>query len=423
MSNSLAIATVTATLQRLLQTAIAEDFPNAKIAVVRPESSANNTPKLGINLYLYHVSPNIAWQNSDLRTRRPKGELTKLAQAGLDLYYLMSFYGKDEEWEPQRLMGIAVQTIVDNPILNPQIVNETINRPENSVLANSTLGQQVERVTISPSNMTAEDLSKIWSVFLQTPHVLSFAFQASAVLIEGNKQIGRALPVRSIGFYTTSNQPIIEQVISDAGAKQPIVADSNLTIRGKQLEGEQTQVKIGDAILTPQSVSASEICLNLSLLSTEEANSLRAGIQSLQVLHSIPKQTQLEPDRAIGSNVMPLALCPTVVGEVEILDIWSNEDDLYSAEVRVQVDLIIGKQQRVLMFLNQVTSNNPTAYIFMAKSRRGNTDKVTFPILNVEPGEYLVRVQIDGAESPLLVDTNAQSEICDRYVAPTMAFA
>ena len=95
MSNSLAIATVTATLQRLLQCAIDEDFPNGKITVVRPEASANKTPKLGINLYLYHVSPNRAWQNSDLRARRPKGELTKQAQAGLDLYYLMSFYGKE----------------------------------------------------------------------------------------------------------------------------------------------------------------------------------------------------------------------------------------------------------------------------------------------------------------------------------------
>jgi hypothetical protein len=137
MSNSLAIATVTATLQRLLQRAIAEDFPKAKITIVRPEASGNNTPKLGINLYLYHVSPNLAWQNSDLRTRRPKGELTKLAQAGLDLYYLMSFYGKEEESEAQRLLGVAVRTIVDNPILNPAIVTDTINHPENSIWADS----------------------------------------------------------------------------------------------------------------------------------------------------------------------------------------------------------------------------------------------------------------------------------------------
>ena len=423
MSNSLAIATVTATLQRLLQRAIAEDFPKAKITIVRPEASGNNTPKLGINLYLYHVSPNLAWQNSDLRTRRPKGELTKLAQAGLDLYYLMSFYGKEEEWEAQRLLGVAVRTILDNPILNPAIVTDTINHPENSILADSTLGQQVDRVTISPSNMSVEDFSKIWSVFLQTPHALSFAFQVSAVLIEGSKQIGRALPVRNIEFYTTASQPIIEQVISEAGANRPIVANSNLIIRGKQLQGEQTQIKIGKAIVTPQSISEREINLNLSLLPTEQTNSLRAGIQSLQVFHSIPKHSPLEPERAISSNVMPLALCPTVAPEVEILDMECNEDDLCSAEVRVQVDLIVGKLQRVLIFLNQVSSYNSTAYIFQAKSRQDNTNRVTFPILNVTPGGYLVRVQIDGAESPLLVDAEAKSEARDRYVGPIMVLA
>ena len=420
MSNSLAIATATATLQRLLQCAIDEDFPNGKITVVRPEASANKTPKLGINLYLYHVSPNRAWQNSDLRARRPKGELTKQAQAGLDLYYLMSFYGKEEEWEPQHLMGIAVQAIVDNPILNSDLVTDTINRPENSILADSTLGQQVDRVTISPCNMTVEDLSKIWSVFLQTPHVLSFAFQASAVLIEGNKQIGRALPVRDIQFYATPNQPIVDRVISSSGLNQPIVADSNLIIHGKQLQGEKTQVKIGEAILTPQTVSDREISLNLALLPPAEASSLRSGIQSLQVLHSIPKLTPQEPDRTIGSNVMPLLLCPTVVGEVEILERWHNEEGLYSAEVRVTTDLIIGESQRVLMFLNQRLSNNPTAYIFLAKSRRGNANNATFPILNVEPGEYLVRVQVDGAESPLLVDADPQSQTRDRYISPTL---
>jgi hypothetical protein len=165
----------------------------------------------------------------------------------------------------QRLLGVAVRTIVDNPILNPAMVIDTINHPENSILADSTLGQQVDLVTISPSNMTVEDLSKIWSVFLQTPHALSFAFKASAVLIEGSKPIGRALPVRNIEFYTTASQPIIEQVISEAGANRPIVANSNLIIRGKQLQGEQTQIKIGEAIVTPQSISEREINFNVRI--------------------------------------------------------------------------------------------------------------------------------------------------------------
>jgi hypothetical protein len=95
-----------------------------------------------------------------------------------------------------------------------------------------------------------------------------------------------------------------------------------------------------------------------------------------------------------------------------------NEDDLCSAEIRVQVDLIVGKLQRALIFLNQVSSYDSSAYIFQAKSPQENTNRVTFPIFNVTPGEYLVRVQIDGAESPLLVDTDPESETHDRYIGP-----
>jgi len=88
----------------------------------------------------------------------------------------MSFYGKEEEWEAQRLLGVAVCIIVDTPILNPAIVTDTINHPENSILADSTLGQQVDRVTISPSKMTVEDLSKIWSVFFANSPRTIFCF-------------------------------------------------------------------------------------------------------------------------------------------------------------------------------------------------------------------------------------------------------
>jgi hypothetical protein len=75
MSNYLAIATVTATLARFLQSAIQLDLPGAKVTTVRPEATGGKTPELGMNIYLYQVTPNPAWRNYDLRTRRPKGEL------------------------------------------------------------------------------------------------------------------------------------------------------------------------------------------------------------------------------------------------------------------------------------------------------------------------------------------------------------
>ncbi len=412
MSNYLAIATVTATLQRLLQTAVQLDVPGAKVTTVRPEATGGKTPEIGVNIYLYQATPNPAWRNYDLRNRRPKGELIKHAQAGLDLFYIMTFYGNELELEPQRLLGSAVRTIVDNPILTPEMIRATVNNPDFSYLADSTLEQQIERVTIFPSQMNTEELSKIWSVFFQTPYVLSFACQGGAVLIEGNKQSGRALPIRSVQFYTTPSQPMVDQVISEAGGNQPIVADSTLMIRGRRLQADLVQVRIGEARVTPQEVSEKEIRLDLSSLPPEEAQSLRAGVQQLWVLHPIMKLTPFEPDRAVASNVMPFVLCPQIVAEPDVWDLWKNSDDLYSAELRVVVDLTVGSEQRVLLFLNERSSNNSVGYIFAAKPRDEDTDAVVFPILDAIAGEYLVRVQIDGAESPLDVDED------NGYVGP-----
>jgi Pvc16 N-terminal domain len=404
MSNYLAIATVTATLQRLLQVAIQLDIPGAKVTTVRPEATGGKTPEVGVNIYLYQVTPNPAWRNYDLRNRRPKGELVKHAQAGLDLFYIMTFYGNDIELEPQRLLGSAVRTIVDNPILTPEMIRATLNHSNFSYLADSTLEQQVERVTIVPSQMNTEELSKIWSVLFQTPYVLSFACQGGAVLIEGNRQSGRALPVKSVQFYTTPSQPMVDQVVSEAGANQPIVGDSILMIRGKRLQADRVQVRIGEARVMPQEVSEKEIRLDLSSLPPEEAQSLRAGVQQLWVLHPIVKLTPFEPDRAIASNVLPFVLCPQIVAEPEVLDLWGNTDDLYTAELMMAVNLTVGSEQRALLFLNERSNNNPVSYIFAAKPRERDSDAVVFPILDVKAGEYLVRVQIDGAESLLEVD-------------------
>jgi hypothetical protein len=274
------------------------------------------------------------------------------------------------------------------------------------------LEQQVDRVTIIPTKMNTEELSKIWSVLFQTPYVLSFACQGGAVLIEGNKHSPRALPVKSVQFYTTPNQPMVEEAISESGANQPIVAGSILMIRGKLLQADGVQVRIGETRVTPQEVSEKELRLNLSLLPEEEKQSLRAGVQQLCVLHPIVKLKPLDPDRAIASNVVPFVLCPQIVGKPEVLDLWGNEEDLYGAEFQVQVDLTIGRDQRVLLFLNERSNNNPVGYIFTAKPRDEPIDTVVFPILDVKGGEYLVRVQIDGAESPLEVDGDSG------YVSP-----
>ena len=452
MSNFLAIATVTATLQRIIQAAIQIDVPGSRVTTVRPEASKTGAPEVGVNVYLYQATPNPTWRNHDLRTRRPKGELVKRAQAGLDLYYIMTFYGNETELEPQRLLGSAVRTIVDYPIMTPEMIQDTLDNPTFSFLAGSTLGQQVERVTMIPSMVNTEELSKIWSVFFQTPYILSFPLEGSAVLIEGNKTSGRALPVRRTDFYTTPYQPVISQVLSEAGSRQPIVANSTVLIRGQQLQGESAsqtqsdptlsmreavrwespenvrdsealllsadriQIRIGDAKLTSQTISDQEIRLDLSSLPPEEKQSLRPGVQSLQVLYPVPRRERFEPERVIGSNVVPFILCPTIT-EIQIQQLDDNTDGYYSTQIGIQVDLTVDSKQRVLLFLNERASN-PAAYIFIAELRSEDANLIVFPINDVKGGEYLVRVQIDGAESPLEVDTNPNSDRFEQYIHP-----
>ena len=406
MSNYQAIATVTATLVRLLQSSIQLDLPGAKVTTARPHATDGKTPETGMNVYLYQVTPNPAWRNYDLRNRRPKGELIKHSQAGLDLFYILTFYGNELDLEPQRMLGSAVRALVDNPILTPEMIRATINSANYSYLADSTLEEQVERVTFVPSQMNTEELSKVWSSLFQMPYVLSFACQGGAVLIEGNRPSGRGLPVRGAQFYATPSQPRVEQVVPEAGANQPIFADSKLTIRGKRLQADLVQVKIGEARVMPQQASEQELGLDLSSLPPEEAGGLRAGVQQLCVLHPIGKLGSFESERAVASNVMPFVLCPRIVAGPEISSVW-NTDDMHLMDLTVVLDLTVGGKQQALLFLNERSNNNPVSYIFAAKAREEDTNAVVFQIFNVKEGEYLVRVQIDGAESPLEVDTDS----------------
>ena len=196
MSNYLAIATVTEALKQLLQTEVGRDVPGVQITTVRPDTSSSNVSGACINIFLYQVTPNPAWRNADLRTRRPKGELYKHGQAGLDLHYIFTFYGNEQELEPQQLMGSTIRILVDQPLLTQAAIEESIAHTSIPVLENSTLADQVQLVKFIPSTITTEDLSRIWSIFFQVPYALSFAYQATAVLIQGEKVGRAALPVR-----------------------------------------------------------------------------------------------------------------------------------------------------------------------------------------------------------------------------------
>jgi Pvc16 N-terminal domain len=247
MSNYLAIATITATLQRTLQASVQRDVDGVRVTALKPGMVGGGVSESGVNLFLYHVSRNPAI-SPDMGSSRLRGNSSR-RQTPLELHYMLSFYGNDTELEPHRLLGSVVRTLSDRTTITSEMIQDTIADSSFTFLEASDLAEQLHQLVISPLDMTIEDLSKVWSVFFQAPYLLSVAYKVTAVMIDGEDIGKRALPVRGRSFngiLPFSSYPVVEQVVNQSGKLDPIVSDSLILIRGLQLQGQQTTVRLGE---------------------------------------------------------------------------------------------------------------------------------------------------------------------------------
>jgi hypothetical protein len=412
MSNFLAIATVTEVLGQMILTA-AENAIGGQTVVLnkkRPEDpAAADSPN--IYVYLYQVTTNGALRNNDLPNRSTDGRLQQKPQAALDLYYLIAFYGNDSELEPQRMLGAVVRDLHAHSILSREQIRTGLEGK--SFLAGSDLAEAAESVKFTPVSLSLEENSKLWSILLQTRHALSVAYQASVVLIESEETPQQALPVSDRGVTGIPFiQPLIEQlrVLDNNGAELPInqaiELGATLLIKGKRLQGQDTLVFINDAKIDTASVSDSEIRLNPLADPLPDGSALRAGIKSLQIVHSVPLGEPPEAHSFSGSNIFPFPLRPKPTVSMQ------------GSAIRVRFDLKVGKTQRVFLLLNELTNNpKPKGYRLAAPKDNGipasslatEVNIIDFPVTGiVAAGTYLVRVQVDGAESLLQKDAGGK---------------
>ena len=397
MSNYLAVATVTGTLQNVLSAAAAA-VPGAKVSTTRPDGAAPAARDPGINIFLYQVMPNAAYRNLDLPTRRPGGQIVQRPQAALTLHYLFSFYGDDNNFEPQRLFGAAVRQLHARPLLTQQDIVQTLaNPPYDSLLANSNLADQADLVRFTPLGLSLEELSKLWSIFFQSPYVLSVAYQASAVLVETDDAAQPALPVQSRNLYVLPfRQPVIDRVVSSEGEFAPIFSNSVLHIDGKQLDGEVTRVLLAGSEHTPASISEKQIVLALPA-------GLRAGAHGLQIAQKMLLGTPPAPHRGFESNVATFVLRPRITLPIVKTTVPDPAGGAPLPALQAALDVTVGKAQRAVLLLNATTAGG-TAYSFLAPPRAADGSALTVAIPGATAGQYFLRLQIDGAESPLDLD-------------------
>lgn len=254
MSNYLSIAMVTEALRQRIAQAVSgvSRFSSApEVRAGRPEKTG--TPYVGVNIYLYQLSPNAALRNNDLPTRFGASEFMQRPAAALDLDFLLSFHGDDSRLEPQRLAGCVIAALHALPVLTAEFLRSVkVAAGPESPLAEADLDQEPRTVKFTPTPLNIEELSKLWTVFFQTTHALSYAYRASAILIEAPVASAPALPVRGPALNPVPSSGLrLEDVVPAVLAYSP---GAGIILRGTWPGPGDLLVRLGDRDIVPQSL-------------------------------------------------------------------------------------------------------------------------------------------------------------------------
>src|SRR2546421_9755145 len=121
MSNSLAVATVTAAMRLLLESA-SGGFPGLSVSTKHPDRARVGEAGNQINLFLYHLGPDAAWRNAELPKDRTgaKGFFPPVA---LTLEYLITAYAPDDDdIQAQKLLGEAMSILHDSAVIDRSLL-------------------------------------------------------------------------------------------------------------------------------------------------------------------------------------------------------------------------------------------------------------------------------------------------------------
>jgi len=411
MSNSLSVAMVTSALSRILAEALPRvpngGVQNARVTTLRPDMLANvDGDARGINVFLYEVVGNGHWSGAALPTRRPDGTAVARPQQALDLHYLLTFSGDEGAVEPQRMLGVAVTALAARPVLSRELLRDLINRASvqdpTAWEQFSDLPDQVDVVRFTLQPLSLEELSKLWSTFFQAPYRLSVAYNAAVVLLDQDLTPEAPLPVLTRGVDVAAlTVPAITRVVADTAPTDPVTVGTSLRIEGQRLRGAfRTRVRLGEVEMTVPDDQATG-----SRLTVTVPAAVVAGVHGVQVVHPRLVGTPAVERGGAESAAEPVVIRPTVADAVTAASGGAG-----AVDVTVPLTPAVGRRQRVVLILNEhhppPPDQRPTrSYLFVAPpldpAGPATVDEVTLRVTGVMPGDYLVRVQVDGAESIL----------------------
>jgi hypothetical protein len=410
MSTALGIAAVTAVIKDLLQNGvidgtITEAVGEVLVSAQPPDRiKADATERSQLNLFMYHVVPNAAWRNVELPSRDASGRSIRNPPLALDLHYMLTAYSP-VDFHAEILLGYAMQLLHETPVLTKPLIRKSLQPahdvtatgetlpPAMSMLSSSDLADQVEAIRITPQLMSTEEMSKVWTA-MQAHYRPTAAYHVSVLLIEGRLPARQPPPVRSVNTRVAQyRRPVIDTLKPQRATAGAVLSldGMNLGVPGVRLRfrgGEAGPSLMGDDHL--------EVVLPATLL---------VGVQSVRVVQGTDFGTPAEPHAGFESNEVPFVLTPQITvppGAPPQFTVARG------GTLTLAITPPVFRTQKVRLFVGDRTlaladRQPPSA---TADATLDFHVPASWPV-----GDWLMRVQVDGAESPLMVDPATRQHV------------
>jgi Pvc16 N-terminal domain len=234
------------------------------------------------------------------------GELIQAQQLGLNLYYLLTVYGanNDDDLLAHRLLASAMRVLDENPILNGQIIGNAIRSVAGADdnVDSSDLANQIDRVKLSFYNPSFDEIAKLWSSLFQTHYRLSVVYEATLVLLDWKQQPSKpVIPVQERQIYaTTSIKSIIEKVDPEIVQYSSNADERTVTLLGQNLGTEGAIIQIDGSTVVPNEDILAILDDKISFVIPEN---LSPGIKQIQITYkqNLPSES-LSPITAAAAK-------------------------------------------------------------------------------------------------------------------------
>lgn len=401
MSTALAIAGVTATLRSLLENAFVRSDLSGTLGVeikttTSPPDRLQNeeASKARLNVFLRQVSPNAGFRNHGLPAWDPSGRSrSSNPPLALNLHYLLSVHAGDD-YLPEIVLGHAMHALHEHPLLTRKDLHDALtsgsaSNPIEIALAHSGLEEQVESLRIVPEFLSTEEMSKFWAATLVHYRPCA-AYVVSLVLIQATEPIRNPLPVldRRLGVKPDLFLVPTLTVVVPADNEPVALFTTTVELFGHHLGGTGQKVVLESdrhEIEHELEVAASSGSKLAFSIPEAAAASLPVGVYRVFARVS-------GSDGERETNRLALALAPKII-KIDPPSV----DASGRAHFKVQFLPALRVGQRVSLFVGQ-REYAPAPYTVDPADPPTELD---FAV--EEPaGAYLLRLRVDGIDSPIV---------------------